>query len=113
MSYPLDFIALGQVIQRQRTALKMSQYQLADMSGVPRSAVRRIEDGDPKIKLGDVYCVCNVLGLSVSDLLPSRFQSNATISQLLDLLSKFNAADQGKILEGLTTVIAVISAQIN
>ena len=113
MSKPLDFSAMGQIIQRKRIALNMSQYNLADESGVPRSAVRRIEAGDSNTRLADIYSVCNILGLSLSDLLPSTSQSTATITHLVDFLSKFNAADQDKIIEGLTTAIMVISAKIN
>ena len=113
MSEPLDFSAMGQIIQRKRIALNMSQYNLADESGVPRSAVRRIEAGDSNTKLADIYCICNALGLSVSDVLPSPTQSTASITHLVNFLSKFNEADQEKIIEGLTTAITVISAKIN
>lgn len=113
MSYPLDFIALGLLIQKRRTALNMSQYTLAEMSDIPRSAVRRIEAGDPNMKLADVYSVCSVLGLSISELFPSPSQSAATVTHLLNILSEFSEAEQCKIIEGFTTVITTIRPKIN
>lgn len=113
MSYPLDFIALGQIIQKRRTSLNMSQYTLADMSDIPRSAVRRIEAGDPNIKLADVCCVCSVLGLSLSELLPSPSRSVANAAHFQNILSEFSEADQCRIIEGLTAVITTIRPELN
>ena len=113
MSYPLDFVAIGLLIQNRRITLNMSQYTLADMSDIPRSAVRRIEAGDPNMKLADVYSVCSVLGLSLSELFPSPSQSVANAAHLLNILSGFSEIDQSRIIEGLTTVFTTIRPELN
>lgn len=112
MSDPLDLSALGLTIQKRRIELKVSQYTLADMSGVARSAVRRIETGDPNIKLADVYYVCNALGLSISDLIPSQSQVSDILPLLTDFLSNYSTTDQDKIITGFATALAVIMTKV-
>lgn len=68
------YMALGERIKRAREghpAGRMTQADLADAVGLERTSITNIEKGNQKIQLHTLYRLCEVLGLSLADSLPS------------------------------------------
>lgn len=57
--------ALGSAIRTRRKALRLTQLDVADLIGVTRQTVGRLETGDPTVSLGTAIAVAHTLGLSV------------------------------------------------
>jgi transcriptional regulator with XRE-family HTH domain len=62
----------GSLIRRRRQALKMSQDQLALVTGVGRRFLIDLEAGKPSCQLGRSLVVAEALGLRLTDLLSSN-----------------------------------------
>ena len=105
--------AIGRLIQKRREALKMSQYKLADKSGVSRNTVRRIEDGEISAKITDILRICDALGLSLLDISLSCLQPSDPIVNLLNLLSKFDPEEQEQLVGYINSTIAIFLSKIN
>jgi transcriptional regulator with XRE-family HTH domain len=56
----------GQIVARLRLDAKLSQYELAERSGITRQALRNIEDGTSGPSLETARKLCEVLGVSLS-----------------------------------------------
>lgn len=57
--------ALGHAIRKQRKALRLSQAQLAQLSGCGVAFLYLLETGKPTVRLDKVLDVLNVLGLQL------------------------------------------------
>lgn len=57
--------ALGLVVQANRTDLRLSQQELADMAGVGRRFVSELENGKETLEIGRVLTVCQALGIDI------------------------------------------------
>jgi transcriptional regulator with XRE-family HTH domain len=58
---------LGQMIQIERKARRMTAQELADRLGVARGTVQRLETGDPKVELGLAFEACALMGVRLFD----------------------------------------------
>lgn len=56
---------LGEAIRLHRTIRRLTQQQLADLSGVTRPAIVRIEAGAPATRISSVLAVMRVLGMQL------------------------------------------------
>jgi transcriptional regulator with XRE-family HTH domain len=59
---------LGQLIREHRIKKKVSTTELALRSGISRSLLRRIENGDPSCSIGAFFEVATVAGVSLFDM---------------------------------------------
>ena len=58
-------VTIGRTMRERRTALKLSQQDLADAAGVGRRFVSELEAGKATAELGKVIAVGNALGLTL------------------------------------------------
>lgn len=61
----MDKIELGKSIKKRRKFLKITQEDLADISGISERTLRSIEQGDANPELAGLLKICEVLGLSI------------------------------------------------
>ncbi len=60
---PRVTIDLGTSVRRRRKALGLSQSDVADLVGVTRQTVGRLENGDPTVAVGTALAIIETLGL--------------------------------------------------
>jgi transcriptional regulator with XRE-family HTH domain len=58
-------VALGQAVRRARRAADMSQLELADLAGLSRLVVTRLETGQANVTLDSLLRVVSVLGMKL------------------------------------------------
>lgn len=56
---------LGATVQERRKDLRLTQQQLADLSGTSERFVRALERGKPTVQLNHVVAVLDALGLEL------------------------------------------------
>ncbi|MGB5092384.1 MAG: helix-turn-helix transcriptional regulator [Parvibaculum sp.] len=56
---------LGKMIREKRKALKLSQQEFADISGVGRRFISELERGKPSLEFGLVLQVCEAAGIEI------------------------------------------------
>jgi len=56
---------LATVIRDRRKALRLTQQDLADLCGVQRQTIGRLEAADPTVALGTAMAVADALGLEL------------------------------------------------
>lgn len=61
----MDKKELGNSLRERRKFLKITQEDLADISGISERALRSIEKGDKNPGLDSLLKICEVLGLSI------------------------------------------------
>ena len=59
---------LGQLIREQRIKRRVSTTELAIRSGMSRSLLRRIENGDPSCSIGAFFEAATIVGVPLFDL---------------------------------------------
>lgn len=64
---------LGRQIRQKREDICMSQEELAEAMGISVSTLYRFENGVRAITVDSLFCITDVLGAPISDLLPPRF----------------------------------------
>ena len=57
---------LGRQIRERRKALKITQKELADLSGISINTVVAVERGQGDPKISTYLAICNVLGLKIT-----------------------------------------------
>lgn len=57
---------LGTQIRERRKALKITQKELADLSGISINTVVAVERGQGDPKISTYLAICNVLGLKIT-----------------------------------------------
>ena len=55
----------GLLLSRRR-ALRLTQEDVADLCGVRRQTIGRLESGDPSVSIGTAMAVSDVLGIDLS-----------------------------------------------
>lgn len=60
---------IGRRMHERRRMLGMTQQQCADLLGISRLSVARIELGYRRIQLPELATICDILGCSAADLL--------------------------------------------
>ena len=56
---------LAQIVKWHRKKAHISQQRLADMAGVSRTAIQRLEDGIFKIQMNTLLKILNILNISL------------------------------------------------
>ena len=54
---------LGTLVQLERKSRRMTEQVMADRLGVDRGTLQRLENGDPKVRLGLAFEACAILGI--------------------------------------------------
>lgn len=62
---------MGLKLRRLRTAVGLKQAELAVSVGLERTSITNIESGKQMVTIPVLYRICHVLGVVVSDVLPS------------------------------------------
>ncbi|MDC1175166.1 helix-turn-helix transcriptional regulator [Bacteriovoracaceae bacterium] len=57
--------SLHQELKRRRKDLKMSENSMADLVGLSRSTIKKIEDGDTNVSFSNILKVAKALGIKV------------------------------------------------
>lgn len=60
-----NLAGLATLIRDRRKALRLTQQDLADLCGVQRQTIGRLEAADPTVAVGTAMAVADVLGLTV------------------------------------------------
>jgi len=58
--------SLARLIRTRRKALRLTQQDLADLCGVQRQTIGRLEDADPTVSVGTVMATADALGIGIS-----------------------------------------------
>lgn len=58
--------ALASLIRSRRKALDLTQEDVADLCGVQRQTIGRLEAADPTVALGTAMAVADTLGIAVA-----------------------------------------------
>lgn len=64
-----DLVRLGRAVRVRRQELKMSQEALADVAGVDRSHMGKIERGERNVTILNILKIAKALGCRASELL--------------------------------------------
>jgi transcriptional regulator with XRE-family HTH domain len=78
---------ISEKIKYFRTAHKMSQEKLSELSGISFSTIRKYESGERKPKADQLLKLADALGISINTLLDFDIK---TVSDLLSLIFKMN-----------------------
>lgn len=60
--------ALGDRIREERTARKLSQERLAELAGLDRQAINKIELGRQAVLIDNLFRIARALGVPLADL---------------------------------------------
>jgi len=64
---------IGDIIRQKRKALRLTQVELSQRSGIDQGHISRIECGEiVNVTLGNMRAIAKALGCSVTDLLPEQ-----------------------------------------
>ena len=70
------FTEIGKRLKEARTTCNIKQDYIAEKTGLNRSSISNIETGRHQVSLIVLYKICEILELSMNDLLPSYLDSN-------------------------------------
>lgn len=80
-SEPSVNTVIGQAIMSRRTALDLTRTDLAGLCGLPRGALRRIEDGARSVSASELFHIAQALGVRpwdfFADLPGAEFRDSA------------------------------------
>lgn len=62
--------ALADELRTRRRALRLTQQDVADMAGVQRQTVGRLEAADPNVAVGTAMRIADVLGIAIANPAP-------------------------------------------
>lgn len=65
-------LELGASVRIRRKALHLTQSDVADLVGVKRQTVGRLENGDPTVAVGTALAIIETLGLGSLPSVPDR-----------------------------------------
>lgn len=82
---------IGEQLRTHREKRGMTQQELADLVSLERTSITNIERGKQKLPIHVLFCVCDALGVSPSDVMP-RIEQVAERPQL-QLVSIGNFSD--------------------
>ncbi len=88
----MDYTALGQRIRTQRTALKLTQRDLAERTNTSTSFIGHVERGTRKASLETLIQIANALAMHTDELLQDSLQSFIPIKNISDAERAFLAA---------------------
>ncbi|KQU24395.1 MULTISPECIES: helix-turn-helix domain-containing protein [Priestia] len=89
---------MGVKIKEYRKTMKLTTMELGYLSGTSQSTISEIERGTRSIQVESLAKICNVLGVTINDVLPitaSKEKIDASytpeMSQLINLISSFSS----------------------
>ncbi|MCY9024091.1 helix-turn-helix domain-containing protein [Priestia megaterium] len=89
---------MGVKIKEYRKTMKLTTMELGYLSGTSQSTISEIERGTRSIQVESLAKICNVLGITINDVLPiaaSKEKIDASytpeMSQLINLISSFSS----------------------
>lgn len=72
----MDFLLIGQRIQQERKNRKLTQAQLAELSGITDKYLSNIETGKDQCSLNTLLSLANSLNVSIDYLLDKNLDNN-------------------------------------
>lgn len=78
-------MVLGELIRRKREENKVSQEAMAFKLGISQAAYSKIERGDTKLKVDQLYTIADFLEISIYEILPPSLASDVSNSSVLGL----------------------------
>lgn len=90
----IDYLSIGKKIKENRRNLGITQEVLAEKVNVSIPHISRIECGFSSPSLQTLVDICNVLGITIDDLMQDSLSARPNINrQLEDLLSDCSKAE--------------------
>ena len=110
----IDYISIGKRIREARTKKKLTQADLAEISGVEPSNISHIERAATKLSLPTLVSIANALELSLDELVYDSIKKNAHVSyaQIDELLNDCTPAELKSVAEVIKTTKTVLRAKI-
>lgn len=98
---PLDYDIIGNRIRDARKRTKITQEQLADLTGFTESHISHIENGKTKLSLPAIVTIANALHVTVDELLFGNLAKNEAVLQkeMAEILKDCSDAEFKIILE--------------
>ncbi len=103
LDYSQDIYYLGSRIRDERVSRGMSQEDLAEAMDMAVSTLYRIENGKTSVPIAALLCAAEVLQVSVSDLLPPRFERRS--SGLERDYQKLDSKSRRVVYDTITTMV--------
>lgn len=69
VDYNKDLVAFGEAVRARRKVMGLSQEALADLAGIDRSHMGKVERGERNVTLLNVIRISRALGISPSQIL--------------------------------------------
>ena len=105
----INYISIGNRVQKIRRNLGMTQEVLAEQINVTPTHISRIETGTSSPSLQTLVDICNVLGITIDELMQDSLSGRPNVDRRLeDLLSDCSKAE----LNFLANVIPVLLREL-
>ena len=102
---PIDYVIIGNRIREIRKSRKLTQAQLAEMSGIEPSNISHIERAATKLSLPTLINISNALGVTLDEIVYDNLKKSGHVSSSLinDLLEDCTAEELKAIAEVIKT----------
>lgn len=102
---PIDYVIIGNRIREIRKSRKLTQAQLAEMSGIEPSNISHIERAATKLSLPTLINISNALGVTLDEIVYDNLKKSAHVSSSLinELLEDCTAEELKAIAEVIKT----------
>ena len=104
-----DLVETGERIRALRESRCMSQEQLAERLGVSKNSISRYENGQMEMRIGMLYCLADVFGVSTNDLSPTRSyvetNDNKELNIIVKLFRRLNDRSKAIAISTVTTLL--------
>ena len=92
----IDYAVIGKRVRNQREVKKLEINNIANSLNIPKKTIDDLENGIAKISLVDFIRICDLLDISVFDILniENREISNCIDKQLYELIIQCNIKKQ-------------------
>jgi transcriptional regulator with XRE-family HTH domain len=108
----IDLIGLGNRITRMRMTKKMTQFELAEMTGLSEVYIGYIERGKRRAALDTYIKIVNALGYTLDDLIGEYLTSQDTVSlNLKELLEDCRIEERKLILRLIKEMVDLVHIQ--
>ena len=108
----IDLIGLGNRITRMRMTKKMTQFELAEMTGLSEVYIGYIERGKRRAALDTYIKIVNALGYTLDDLIAEYLTSQDTVAlNLKELLEDCRIEERKLILRLIKEMVDLVHLQ--
>ena len=108
----IDLIGLGNRITRMRMTKKMTQFELAEMTGLSEVYIGYIERGKRRAALDTYIKIVNALGYTLDDLIGEYLTSQDTVAlNLKELLEDCRIEERKLILRLIKEMVDLVHIQ--